>query len=285
MSGRLAHRSGTSLRTGGFALSALLLLVLSVLPIVAPTAAASPVNYPPFNVVITGPALLATNGSGVYYATATGGPAETLSGQYIGNYTFTDQILGVSTQGSFTSPFSGAFIDQQANLSLGGLVDDGSYTLELNVTSTSGGKAPVNLTRIFTYQFSVVAPYVVEATVNNENSYTVSGVAVQIDLDGVLVGETSLPSLAAAASTQVKYNYTSTGLSPGYHTFTLVLVGSYGLVEFSNGQTSYSVTFYVSGPAPDYTQYYLYGLTITVFCIFITIFFFGPRPRRKKKSP
>jgi hypothetical protein len=264
-----------------FALSAALLLFLTLLPGLAPNASAA-VTYPPFQVQITGPAVLPSNGSGVFDAVASGGPAETLGGEFTGNYTFTSEILGVDTAGSFVSPQSGAFIGQDANLSLGGLVNTGIYTLEMNVTSHGIGNK--NLTQIFSYQFSVVIPYIVTATVINENSYQVSTILVGIELDGVSVGRTEILTLAASASTQISFNFTGS-LSAGYHTFTFVLEGAYGLLQFGNGQTSYSVQFYVSGPAVDYTQFYLIGGMLAVLAILISLMIFGPRRPRKKKSP
>lgn len=248
-------------------------------------ARAASVNYPPFNVQISGPSLLSSNSSGQFFATARGGPAQLVNGTYVGNYTFTTSLLGVDTSGSFVSPVSGAFIGEQVNLTVGGLVATGTYTFELNVTSHGVGAHTTNLTQIFSTQFQIVIPYVVSTTVKNLNSYQVNGAAIQVSLDGSVVGSLGVPSLLPSATTAVTYNYTTLGLAPGYHTFTLTLVGEGSLLQFGNGQTSYSVTFYVSGPPPSYTTDELTGLGLALIAIFISLLFFGPRRPRRKRSP
>lgn len=261
------------------------LLLLSVLAFALPGAQASSVGYPPLNTTITGPSTLPTNGTGNYYAVASGGPAETLEGSYVGNYTFTNEIVGVDTTGSFVTPSSGAFIGRDANFSIGGLVNDGTYTFELNVTSHGAGSKPTNLTQIFTFQITVVVPYLISATVQNMNSYTVSGAVIDVLLDGTFVGATTIPSLAASGTSVITYNYTNTTLSPGYHTFTLEIKGPPGLLEFTNGQSMFSETFYVQGAPPNYTYYWFGGASLAVLAVLISLIIFGPRRPRRKKSP
>lgn len=277
-----AHRLARGERPGppplraGLAVGLLLLSAL-LLGLPAPAAASSGL---PLHVTITGPSLLAENESGTFVATASGGPAEALNGTFIGNYTFTDSLIGVNTTGGFVTPPSGAFIGQTINLTVGGLNHSGTYTLELNVTSNGDGH---NVTQIFSQQFQIVQPYLLIATVQNLNTYTVSNALILVYLDGAQVGDISIPSLSPSGSTSVRYNYTTLGLASGWHTFTMVIQGP-GLLEFSNGQSSYSVSFYVNAPATDYTWYYLAGLVITVLAILISLLIFAPRRPRKKRS-
>ena len=283
-----SEERGLPWRSFLFVLGVMALLLggsLGYLPLVggahAQAAGVRSAGYPSFTVSFSGPSLMPANGSIKYVATASGGPAEQLDGVYTGNYTFSASVVGLNTAGSFVSPVSGAFVSRMINLTVGGLNQSGTYTLELNCTSH--GKT--NLTQVFSQQFQVVFPYIVSATVKNLNAYTVSGAVISVLLDGTPVGAISVPSLLPSASAQVKYNYTSLGLSPGYHTFTLVLEGSAQLLEFGDGSTSYSVTFYVQGPSPDYTYYYLAGITAAVLAAFISLLFFGPRRVRRKRNP
>ncbi len=265
----------------------LAVLVLSASAILLPAggANASSAASPPFNVQITGPSLLSTNVSGHFFATASGGPAELLNGTVTGNYTFTVSVVGLDTSGSFVSPVGGAFVNQEINVTVGGLNHTGTYTLEFNVTSHGFAHGLGNETQVFSTQFQVVVPYIVATTVQNINTFQVSGSTIRVSLDGAVVGSIGVPTMLPDASVAVKYNYTTLGLSPGYHTFTLTLVTSGGLLQFSNGQQTYSVSFYVQGPAPDYTVYYLTGAGATVLAIFISLLFFGPRRPRRKKNP
>lgn len=257
-----------------------LLLTGGLLSLSAPASATA---NPAFKVTISGPSILPINGTGAYIALAQGGPAEALNGSFVGNYTFTDQIVGVDTTGSFVSPVSGAFIGEQLNLTLGGLNSTGVYTLELNVTSHGPGGR--NETQVFSYAFTIVIPFLIQVTVQNLNAYTLSSAVIDVSLDGNPVGVMSVPSLSPSGTTVLKYNYTAP-LLPGYHTFTLTLVGAVGLLEFSNGQRTISVQFYVQGSPPSYTNDYIFGAGLTVLAILISILFFGPRrASRKKKSP
>ncbi|MDE1820127.1 MAG: hypothetical protein KGJ23_03605 [Euryarchaeota archaeon] len=261
------------------------LLVVSLLTPAVGVSRGSSTNYPPFSVSITGPSLLSLNGSGKFVAYAQGGPAERLNGSVVGNYTFTTQLVGADTAGSFVTPPSGAFIAQYVNATVGGINHTGTYTLEFNVTSHGVGHGAQNLTQVFSRQFQVVVPYIISATVENPNNFGVDGAVIQVALDGSVVGSLRVPSLLPAGSAQIKYNYTTLGLSSGYHTFTLTLVGGAGVLEFANGQPSMDVSFYVPAPAPDYTLYYLSGISVTVLAIFISLLFFGPRRPRRKKNP
>ena len=260
-------------------------LILVLLAMSAPLGSASATHpmatsYPPIKANVTGPAVVGVGEKIQYTISASGGPAQLANGTFIGNYTYNASIIGANTTGGAVTPSTGTLHNGVYVVNLTAPNNTGTYTLSVKVTSTHGA----NSTNISAGEaFVVVVPYVVSASIDNHNSYTVRGVEVQVSLDGTQVAVVTLPSIAANGSYSFEYNYTTTGLASGTHTFTLTLEGAYGLVRFSDGSNALSASFYVTPPAPDYTYYYLIGLSLVVLAIFISLFVVGG-PRRKRSK-
>jgi hypothetical protein len=225
---------------------------------------------------VSGPTLLATNGTGTYYINGSGGPAFLVNGTKVGNLTFYASVTGPNTTGVAISPSSAALTGAPFREILS--VAGAAQTLTIHVMISSvylQQNESINLS----YLVNVVRPYVVLATIVAGTSSTVLSFPVQISLDGRPVGVVTVPTLQPRQEYNISFRYATLGLSPGEHTFSISLVAEHGLVVFANGATVYSATFYVEGPAPDYTLWYLAGAVAFFGVLFIFAARVGARRR------
>lgn len=255
-------------------------LLATLLPLAGAASPHPAASYPPVKATLTGPSVLAVSATGSYVLKASGGPAQLLDGSFVGNYTYNASLIGANTTGGSVSPASGSLTNESTTLKVTAPNNTGTYTLSVNVTSTFRGNSTSTSTG---FTFTAVVPYVVSASLVNHNSYTIKGALVQVNLDGTQVAVVTLPSIQANGSYNFVYNYTTTGLSPGDHTFTLTLQGPYGLLQFSQGGNSISSSFYVTPPPVDYTLYYVTGISLVGLAIFISLLIVGGRKRKKSK--
>ncbi len=260
-----------------------LLLVIAFVGLLAvpSLAAASSVSYPPLKASVSGPTLVAVSATEHYVVNATGGPSSPSGGSGFGNYSYNASIVGGNTSGSSVTPATGSLKNDTTTLTLVAPNNTGTYTLTVEVKSqaTTGNASYTNATITFT----VVQPYVVSTTIDNPTPYKIRGAVVEVALDGAVVNDITLPTIGGNGSFSFTYNYSTTGLSSGYHTFTLTLKSTPGLLVFSNGQQQYTATFYVSPPAPDYTLYIVTAVSLASVAIFISLLVVGGRARRRSK--
>jgi hypothetical protein len=141
-----------------------------------------------------------------------------------------------------------------------------SMKLVVRVTSEQGTS---NATANLTASFRIVVPYIVRATLVAGPYATVLPFNVTVALDGTVVGTATVPRLAPNETYDLAYRYPSTGLSVGYHTFTLSVANAHGLVTFANGLTVQATTFYVGAPPPSYTLWYVTGVVAFLGVLFI----------------
>jgi hypothetical protein len=228
---------------------------------------------------ITGKNVLAYNAAAYYFINATGGPAFAANGSKVGNLTYyasvtADNLTGVAVIPS-TSGFANATA-QRTQLSVGNITEVVTIVVEIaSVYKTAN--VSVNLT----YQVNVVQPYVLSLSLVSDSSSTILGFVLAVDLDGTPVGTISVPSLTAKQSYVATFQYATTGLSAGEHTFTVSLTNEHGLVTFAGGSTSYSESFYVPGAPPNYTLWYVAGAV----AFFGAIFIFVTRVAARRRAP
>lgn len=251
-------------------------------------AAVSPAaSYPPLKGTITGPTLLAVGAKATFTLTASGGPAAPTSGTLTGNYTYNASLSGGNTSGGSVTPTSGSLVKELASLTVTAPNNTGSYILTVELKSSPPRTGNSTYTNV-TYPFNVVVPYVVTATLVNPTEYAIKGAVIAVSLDGTNVNDITISTIGANGTYNFAYNYTTSGLSSGYHTFTLTIHSTPGLLEFlgPNGQrvSQLTTTFYVTPPAPDYTLYILTGISLTVLAIFISLLVVGGRARRRTKG-
>jgi len=256
------------------------LLVLSSLAVGA-TVLAAPARAASSNPVtgtITGPSVVATNSTDLFHISGYGGPAVSANGTVVGNITFYATLVGPNlTQVRFT-PGSERILKNQsvaAKLVSGNASE--TISIGIEISSTYQGR---NESTNLSYSVTIVQPYVVSATIVNPSNVTVTAFTVYVTLDGTALGEVNVSSIAAGSSTRVTFDYPTRGLSTGSHTFALSLVQEHGLVTFANGQTVYTVTVYVTGPAPDYTLWYVAGIV----AFFGAIFIFASRVAARRRG-
>lgn len=261
------------------ALLVLLLVSSAGLLTVAPARAASG-NYPPLTGSVNGPTVLALNGTSRYFLNATGGPAYAPNGTLIGNLTFYASIVAGNTSGISVSPSFGAIPNASYPVVLS--VNAVTQVVDLDVEYASVYRSE-NVSINITYQIHVTAPYVLTGEIQAGNQ-TVTDLSIQVSLDDVVVGSISIPTLTPKEDYNFTYDYVVVSLSSGYHTFTLTLPTQHGQVHFANGALSYSYTFYISGPAPSYTLYYVLGAVALVGVILIFLFLVGARRRGGSRS-
>jgi hypothetical protein len=274
----LTRRSPNAPR-GGLLLG-LLLLALALAGAYGGLGGARATPYPTMHANISGPTLLGTSQAATYPMTAGGGPGYGFNGTLIGTLSFSASVAGQNTTNVLLTPSAGVFVNGSSSLSL--TASNITETLVISVEVTSHYET-TNATENLTYTVSVIQPYTFSATVVNDSSYGSAPFNMTVQLDGATVGQIKVPGMLADASTQVSYSYVSNSLGTGWHTFSVSLAQQHGLVSFANGQNQYSVSFYVSGPAPNDTLWYVSGVFAFVLVAFILLTSVGARRRRRKR--
>ncbi len=217
---------------------------------------------------VTGPTIVSTGSTTPYQVSGFGGPAVSANGTVVGNITFYASVVGpnltgvtfLASEGNFTSNQS-----QTSDLAVGNATE--TITIDLEVSSVYNGK---NQSTNSTYTVNIVQPYVISTTIV-ASSTGVTAFSVFVTLDGAVIGNVSVPALSAGGTYKLTFEYPTLGLSSGDHTFAISLTQEHGLVTFANGQTQYSETVYVTGPAPDYTLWYVAGIVAFFGAIFIFV--------------
>lgn len=258
-------------------------LLLSVGALVAPAAAhvsapaASP-TFPPVVGNISGPTYVAALGNATYTINASGGPAD-VRGTLIGQINFTARVSGPVLTGVTVSPTNGSIktLGTPATVKLTVSNVSETVTLEVKITSTLGG---TNATLNLTYTVYIREPYTVRAVLYSGATATLPFTIV-IDLDGVRVGNVSVPTLVPGQAYQIVFRYASPGLSPGEHTFTMSVVAEHGLVTFSGGLTSFSESFYIASAPPNNAVWYVAGAV----AFFGALFIFATRVAARRRGP
>ena len=216
---------------------------------------------------VQGPSVIATLGTAHLTLNASGGPAFAPNGTQVGNLTYHASVAGADLTGVSVVPSSSAFVlgkNQTPVLSVGSTPE--LLTLTFEISSVYGTQ---NDSTNLTYTVRVVQPYVVGAIILNSGTTTVLPFTVDVRLDGIVVGNVSVPSITPQGEYNLSFQYATAGLSPGDHTFSISLANEHGLVTFANGASSYSVTFYVPGAAPNDTVWYAFGGLAFVGVLFI----------------
>jgi hypothetical protein len=228
---------------------------------------------------ITGPTVLAYKADEFYSINASGGPAYAANGTLVGNLTYYASVVGANVTGVSIVPSKSVFTApgaQRAQLLVSNLTE--VLTIQVEITSVY---QTANQSLNLTYSVNVVQPYELSLTVVSQSSATILAFALTVYLDGSPIGSVSIPTLTARQSYTATFQYATVGLSPGQHTFTVSLTNEHGLVTFAGGATSFSETFYVPGPPPNYTLWYVAGAV----AFFGAIFIFLTRVAARRRNP
>jgi len=242
-------------------------------------AAPGPGASPSITGNITGPTVLGYNTHHQYEINATGGPAFAANGTQVGNVTYYASITGSNTTGVSVTPSESGIVDKTAQetlLTVGNVTE--VLTIVVEITSTY---KHLNESYNMTYLVNVVQPFTLSMTLLSTTSSTILGFSLTIFLDGTPVGSIQVPSLTGRESYVATFSYATLGLGPGYHTFTASLASEHGLVTFAGGATSYSTTFYIPGPPPDNTVWYVAGIVAFLGAVFI----FVTRVAARRRAP
>jgi len=269
------------MRSRAFAVGALVLLLVAPAFLLTVGALAPPVRAADSATVggsITGPTLVATQSTTSYEIDGYGGPAEAPNGTTIGNITYYASLVGANLTGVSISPPTDNISDNRS-IAADLVVANASETITIDVMISSVYQGQNESTN-FSIQVQVVQPYVIAATIVNGSTSTVLSFTVYVTLDGTVIGNVSVPTLQAGGKYSLSFKYPSAGLSSGDHTFGISLAQEHGLVTFSNGQTFYAQTVYVTGPAPDYTLWYVAGIV----AFFGAIFIFASRVAARRRG-
>jgi hypothetical protein len=228
---------------------------------------------------ISGKTVLAYSAAAYYAINATGGPAFAANGTQVGNLTYYASVVGTNTTGVSITPSEGVFTNHSTlkpQLSVNAIAQTLTIVVEIaSVYQTA------NVTTNLTYIVHVVQPYVLTLSLVSDYSGTILGFTLVVDLDGNPVGTISIPTLTAKEAYTATFQYATLGLAAGEHTFTVSLANEHGLVTFAGGSSTYSESFYVPGPAPDYTIWYLAG----AIAFFGAIFIFVTRVAARRRNP
>lgn len=243
----------------------------------------SPTSAAPVTGTFTGPATLGYNATEFYTLNATGGPAVSPTGQMLGNITYYLRLGGSNLTSVSISPTRGILVNTSAaNPSL--TVHNASETITIYVMISStylGQNESINLT----YNVLVVQPYTLSVSLTAGPTYTILSFQLDVYLDGNYAGVYSVPTLTSGEVYTIKWSYATAPLSSGWHTFTFAIPSAdQGLVTFPNGQSTYAYSFYITGPAPDYTLWIVAGVLAFVAVAFISLILVGGRRRNRGRS-
>jgi len=218
---------------------------------------------------IQGTQILAVGGHGAIHFNATGGPAYAPNGSRVGNLTYYASYAAANTTGITLNPDQDSIFNGTAPVST---LTVGPVPETVTITAMfSSVYLTANASVNETFTVHVVQPYIVTATIEDVSSSGVLGFPIVVSLDGAPVGTVAVSTLAPGAPYHFTYDYLTLGLASGWHTFSMSLASEHGLVRFVNGSTTFSESFYVPGPAPDYTLWYVVGIVAFVGTIFILV--------------
>jgi hypothetical protein len=228
---------------------------------------------------ITGPTVLGYNTNKYYTINGTGGPAYAANGTLIGNVTYFASVTGENLTGVSITPSESAITNVSGHptlLAVGNIAEVLTIVVEVSSTYQAENDS-INLT----YVVTVVQPYTLTVTLVSNSASTILGFPLTVALDGTPVGTIHVPSLTAGETYPATFSYATLSLGAGTHTFTVSLVNEHGLVTFQGGATSFSASFYIPGPPPDYTLWYVAGAV----AFFGAIFIFVTRVAARRRNP
>jgi len=249
--------------------------------LLAPSARGAAPSTTPVSGTIDGPSALGATLKSNYTVTAHGGYAEAANGTFVGIYGYNATLSGPNTTDALVAPSSGVLTNGSVVLSVTAPSTLQTLTLYVLVTSSYQGQ---NISTNLTKTISIVEPFRVNATLLVSASTSVGPFNLTIDLDGAPVGSVAVPVLTAGSSYPISFAYVDVDLSPGWHTFSISVSQLHGLVTFQGGLEQYSQAFYVTGPPPDETTWYLAGGLAFVGAIFIWMTRVGARRRGRAKK-
>jgi hypothetical protein len=265
--------------------AAALLLAIVLVPLSIPAASALsavPSTSTPLIGGVTGPGSVGLGLKTVYTVTASGGPAEAINGTQVGILSYKASISAVNTTGALITPVSGVLVNGSVTLAFNAPNVTESLTVFVLVTSSYQG---TNVSNNFSELVLIVEPYRLNANLVVSSAAAIATFEITVTLDGQPVGLVHVPSLSAGATYPLSFEYVlPSGLSAGWHTFSMNLAQEHGLVSFAGGVSQISSTFYVTGPSPDYGIWYLAGASAFVGAIFIWSTGLGARRRGRSKK-
>ncbi len=258
----MVSRSPWALR--GLSSGLVLALVLSALVLGAGGMARAS-DYPAVTGTITGPAVVGESLTADYVVNGTGGPAEAANGTLVGNITFNATLSGNNVSTALIQPPTGVLINGSEILRFTAPCLVEVVTLRVELTSSYAG---TNVSANITTQIRVVAPYVLAGTLYSGTT-TVNAFNMTVTLDGVAVGQVSIPTLSAETSHAFSFDYVTASLAPGWHTLSVSLAEEHGFVTFTGGVQQYSVRFYIAGAPPDESLDIGVGIAAFALAVFI----------------
>jgi hypothetical protein len=244
-------------------------------------AAGAASTYPALSGTIQGPTTLGESLKATYTIHAVGGPAEAPNTTIVGVYTYNATLAASNSSGMFVTPASGVLVNGTGNVTVAAPPVPEPLSLFVLVRSGYNG---VNSSDNLTYTISIVQPYNLTATLVVAAGASVGPLGLTVTLDGTPVGSVAVPTLTGGSTYPLSFQYVATGLSPGWHTFAISLAQEHGLVTFAGGTESYSQSFYVPGPPPDDTAWYVVGAAAFIGTIFIWVTRVGARRRGRPKK-
>ena len=241
--------------------------------------AALPASYPTLKGNITGPTVIGYHAEKRFWINGTGGPATLNNGSIVGNVTFYASVTGANTTGVSIVPSEGVITNVSGYATLLTVTNITEVlTIVVELTSVYDKQ---NVSLNMTYAVNVVEPYTLTLNLLSQTSATILPFTLTVDLDGAPVGTVSVPTMTGKSSYVATFQYATLGLAPGEHTFTVSFANEHGLVTFAGGGTTYSTSFYVPGPAPSYTLWYVAGAV----AFFGAIFIFVTRVAARRRAP
>ncbi|MCI4358064.1 MAG: hypothetical protein L3J95_01160 [Thermoplasmata archaeon] len=215
---------------------------------------------------ISGPSDVGESLTANYTVHASGGPAEAPNGTTVGSLVYNATLTGANTTGGSITPASGVLSNGSAKLTLIAPKAAGSLTISVVVTSSY---QKVNRSNNLSYSVHIVQPFRLNATLIPATGVTIGPLSLTVTLDGTPVGRIHVPVVTSGSTYPIAFAFIDLTISPGWHTFAISLAAEHGLLTFPGGAQQYTQSFYVIGPAPDYTIWYVAGTVAFVGALFI----------------
>jgi hypothetical protein len=242
---------------------------------------ASGAKYPPVQITIDGPSVLATTPSvgetGKYMLSIKGGPASMAGPNLTVNWSFSAYVKGVfvneqNKSGPLETKAATGTSNSTGNFTFNvtAPIHECTITLYVNGTSAIVGNDSVTVER--TMIITVVKPVTFTAEVHNYGSVSVKNIRVSFYIDGIFIGSKNISSLASNSSKNVSLNWTVADYGIGYHTVRVVITGGGPMVLFSSGGNETSYEFYVGSLTTDpYSKAWL-ALGVLLLVIVVVMF-------------
>jgi hypothetical protein len=190
---------------------------------------------------VFGPTLVATTSVSSFNVTVVGGP-----GEEGGNYSISAYLEGSNLTGALpqrSSPHQDTSVNGTFKFNITAPRNAQTVTLIVNATSTI--EREIETVEI-EYEIDVVKPITISSKISNTGNYRLDNLFVRFHVDGNLVGNQTVETLAAGATTSVSYDWLTQSIRPGRHEVMITVdMNNDGVIRELDGDLVIIQSFYM----------------------------------------